>query len=91
MLAEVFTEEKYARVHEAANDPYFEPPDPGVLPTWNGATGELLRNIPMLRMYRVSRRRMRSFCAEGIDVIVRQPLALIRTGVALTLSSMARS
>lgn len=70
MLADVLPKELYDRIHEAANDPYFEPPDPGVLPTWNGATGELIKNIPMLRMYRVSRRRMRAFCAQGIDVTV---------------------
>ncbi|OBT63336.1 hypothetical protein VE03_07263 [Pseudogymnoascus sp. 23342-1-I1] len=52
----------------AANDPYFTPPDPGVLPTLNGKTGELLKEVPLLRMIRVSRRKFRSLCAEGISV-----------------------
>ncbi|KAF2457404.1 monooxygenase [Lineolata rhizophorae] len=68
LLADCLPADLFARVHEAANDPNFEPPDPGVLPTLNGATGELLKNVPLLRMYRVSRRRFRTFCAQGIDV-----------------------
>lgn len=42
-------------------DPYFEPPDSGVLPTLNGATGKLLENVPLPRMYRVLRRKFRTF------------------------------
>jgi 2-polyprenyl-6-methoxyphenol hydroxylase-like FAD-dependent oxidoreductase len=68
MLADIFTEEKYARVQEAACDPYFPPPDPGYLPTLNGKTGELLKNVPLLKMIRISRRRFRQFCAEGVNV-----------------------
>lgn len=61
----------FDRLQTAANDPYFTPPDPGVLPTLNGKTGELLKEIPLLRMFRVSRRKFRSLCMEGIDVEVR--------------------
>lgn len=53
-----------------ANDPAFDPPDPSILPTYNGATGELLKNIELNRMIRVSRRRFRAFCAREIDVQV---------------------
>ena len=70
MLKDCLPPELFDRVYTAAVDPHFEPPDPGHLPTWNGQTGELLKNIPLLRMYRVSRRRFRSLCAEGIDVQV---------------------
>ena len=60
----------FERVYTAANDPNFEPPDPGILPALNGQTGELVKNVPMLRMYRVSRRRFRRLCSEDIDVQV---------------------
>ena len=68
MLEEIFTAEKFARLHTAAVDPYHEPMDPSFLPTFNGATGELLKNVPLPRMVRISRRRFRAFCAEGIKV-----------------------
>jgi hypothetical protein len=70
MLEDILPKELFDTVYKAANDPYFPPPDPGVLPTWNGATGEHLKDVPLLRMYRVSRRRMRTHCAQGIDVQV---------------------
>ncbi|EOD45326.1 putative fad binding domain-containing protein [Neofusicoccum parvum UCRNP2] len=68
LLRDCLPDELYDRLYTAAVDPYFEPPDPGVLPTLNGATGELLKNVPLLRMYRVSRRKFRLFCTEGIQV-----------------------
>ncbi|ETN43407.1 uncharacterized protein HMPREF1541_02566 [Cyphellophora europaea CBS 101466] len=68
MLQDLFTAEKYNRIHTATVDPYHVPADPGHLPTFNGATGELLKNVPLLRMYRISRRRFRAFCAEDIKV-----------------------
>jgi hypothetical protein len=70
MLADVLPQELFDRLSEAANDPYFEPPDPGKLPTFNGATGELIKNLPLLRMIRVSRTRFRKLCTEGIDIEV---------------------
>jgi hypothetical protein len=70
MLADVLPQELFDRLSEAANDPYFEPPDPGGLPTFNGATGELIKVLPLLRMVRVSRKRFRKLCAEGINIEV---------------------
>lgn len=63
--------ELFDRIREAANDPYFELPDPRKLPTWSGATGEQVKDSPLLRMIRVSRRRMRAICARRIEVEVR--------------------
>ncbi|KAK6365362.1 hypothetical protein LTS17_011334 [Exophiala oligosperma] len=68
MLADCLPKELFDRIYTAAVDPNFEPPDPGVLPTYNGQTGELMKNIPLLRMYRVSRRRFRKLCSEDIDI-----------------------
>src|SRR5947208_2343057 len=70
MLADFLPKAIFDRVYTAANDPYFTPPDPGFLPTWNGRTGEHIKDIPLLRMYRVSRRRFRTLCSEGIEVEV---------------------
>ncbi|KFZ22699.1 hypothetical protein V502_02820 [Pseudogymnoascus sp. VKM F-4520 (FW-2644)] len=68
LLRQCLPETLFDRLQSAANDPYFTPPDPGVLPTLNGKTGELLKEVPLLRMFRVSRRKFRSLCAEGISV-----------------------
>lgn len=70
MLKDILPAEMYDRIHTAAVDPYYEPQDPGILPTFNGGTGEFIKNIPLLRMYRVSRRRFRKFCSEGINTQV---------------------
>ncbi|KFY33453.1 hypothetical protein V494_07606 [Pseudogymnoascus sp. VKM F-4513 (FW-928)] len=68
LLRQCLSEPLFDRLQSAANDPYFTPPDPGLLPTLNGKTGELMKEIPLLRMFRVSRRKFRSLCAEGISV-----------------------
>lgn len=72
MLKDVLPQTLFDRVYTAANDPYFSlnPPDPGVLPTWNGATGEHIKDIPLLRMIRCSRRKLRALCAENLEVKV---------------------
>lgn len=71
LLRQCLPEALFDRLQSVATDPYFTPPDPGVLPTLNGKTGELLKDVPLLRMFRVSRRKFRSLCAEGISVEVR--------------------
>ena len=70
MLKDCLPPELFDRGHTTANDPDFEPPNSGILPTWNGQTGELLKNIPLLHMNRVSRRRLRKLFSEGIEVQV---------------------
>jgi len=70
LLKQCFTEEKFNKIYTAAVDPNYQPEDPGHMPTYNGATGEMFKKIPLLFMYRVSRRRFRTFCAEDIDVQV---------------------
>lgn len=74
MLDEVLPQNLADRLSTAANDPYFPLPDPGHLPTFNGATGEKIKDIPLLRMMRCSRRKLRALCAEGIDVKVNNTL-----------------
>ncbi len=70
LLRDCLPDSIYDRLQSAANDPSYTPTDPGFLPTWNGQTGELLKNVPLLRMYRVSRRKFRNLCAEDISVEV---------------------
>ncbi|KAJ9603837.1 hypothetical protein H2200_011358 [Cladophialophora chaetospira] len=68
MLKDLLPGELFDRIHTAAVDPNFDPPDPSFVPAFNGATGELLKNIPLPRMYRMPRRGFRTFCAQGINV-----------------------
>jgi 2-polyprenyl-6-methoxyphenol hydroxylase-like FAD-dependent oxidoreductase len=77
MLADIFTEEMYNNMQEAACDPYFPPPDPGHLPTFNGKTGELIKNVPLVKMIRISRRRFRQYCAKDIAIQYDRKLSTI--------------
>jgi hypothetical protein len=78
------------KLSTAANDPYFPLPDPGIMPTFNGATGELIKNIPLLKMIRVSRRKFRALAAEGVSVEVGHFRYEILGSNWLTDSSMAK-
>jgi hypothetical protein len=91
MLEDVLPKDLFDRVYTAANDPSFPPPDPGVLPTWNGETGEHIKDIPLLRMYRVSRRKFRTLCSEGIDVVVSSCNVDIPSSIAHHVCSMGKS
>ncbi|KAK5090649.1 hypothetical protein LTR05_000824 [Lithohypha guttulata] len=68
LLKTCFDEDKYNKLSTTAVDPNFEPPEPGKVPTFNGETGEWIIDIPLVRTYRVSRRKFRAFCAEDINV-----------------------
>ncbi|KAF4303257.1 putative FAD binding domain-containing protein [Botryosphaeria dothidea] len=87
LLQDCLPDELYNQIHTAAVDPYFEPPDPGVLPTYNGATGALLKNVPLLRMYRVSRRKFRAHCATSIAVAYDKSLSHITYPSAATVTA----
>ena len=71
LLERFLPDDLSSQIRSTANDPSFEPPDPSLLPTFNGKTGELLKNIELNKMIRVSRRKFRAFCARGIDIQVR--------------------
>ena len=60
-----------ARLKEAQNDPFMVHPDKDTLPIYNGQTGEIMKALPVPRTIRVSRRKMRAFCSQGIEVQVR--------------------
>ncbi|KAI9813308.1 MAG: hypothetical protein M1827_004250 [Pycnora praestabilis] len=57
------------RTSEMMTDPFTTVnPDDNVLPFHNGKTGELLANLPIKNTVRISRRKMRKLCSEGIDI-----------------------
>jgi hypothetical protein len=70
LLRDLLPNDLHKRLPTASVDPFYEPQDPGILPTLNGATGELMKTVPLVKMYRMSRRKFRALCAEGIDVKV---------------------
>jgi len=57
-----------ARLKEAQNDPFLVAKDEDGIPIYNGLDGTVLTSIPVPRMIRVSRRKMRAFCSQGIDL-----------------------
>lgn len=61
------------RIREAQVDPSYDGSNEKgyAVPFYNGETGEHIVDIPMVNAIRVSRRKMRSLCAEGIDIQVR--------------------
>jgi hypothetical protein len=60
------------RVREAQVDPSFDSAQTGgySVPFYNGKTGEHIMDIPMPNAVRVSRRKMRALCSQGIDIKV---------------------
>lgn len=69
MLPQVLPDELLHRLQSASVDPHYVFPETGnSMPTYNAATGELIKQIPLVKMIRVSRRKFRALCAEGIDV-----------------------
>jgi hypothetical protein len=56
------------RLKEAQNDPFLDAPDKDDMIIYNGLDGTILRALPIPRTIRVSRRKMRAFCSQGINV-----------------------
>jgi hypothetical protein len=59
-----------ARLKEAQNDPYLEYPPQDILPIYNGLTGDIMKAVPIPKTVRFSRRKLRAFCTEGLDIQV---------------------
>jgi hypothetical protein len=60
------------KIREAQVDPNYDTSNPKgyAVPFYNAKTGEHIVDIPMVNAIRVSRRKMRALCAEGIDILV---------------------
>ncbi|KAI9807525.1 MAG: hypothetical protein M1825_005465 [Sarcosagium campestre] len=69
-----------ARLKEAQNDPYFEHKDNDVLPIYNGKTGDVMKELPIGRTIRVSRRKMRTFCSQDITIQYDHELSSVAYG-----------
>ncbi|KAJ7578279.1 hypothetical protein C8J56DRAFT_969600 [Mycena floridula] len=50
------------------SDPSYDPPEQDVFKMYDGVTGALIKALPVPRTLRVSRRKMRAFCSQGIQV-----------------------
>lgn len=69
----------HTRLREAQTDPSMDMSGKGdgkvegggyMVPFYNGMTGALMKEMPMKDSIRVSRRKMRTLCAEGITIDV---------------------
>jgi hypothetical protein len=72
LLKELLPNEILDKIRDAQVDPAYDTFNPKgyVVPFYNGKTGAHIVDIPMVNAIRVSRRKMRALCAEGIDIQV---------------------
>ncbi|KAH8812571.1 hypothetical protein F5884DRAFT_785833 [Xylogone sp. PMI_703] len=71
LLADLLPTALLDRVRQAQVDPSYDPaqhPSGYVVPFYNAKTGKHIVDIPMKDAVRVSRKKMRALCAEGIDI-----------------------
>ena len=75
LLETILPENLLARLKETAVDPFFDSSAEGgySVPFYNGKTGEHIIAMPMKNAIRVSRRKMRALCSEGLDIKVTRP------------------
>lgn len=69
-LESLLPEDLVSRLPEAQNDPFISTPDQDTMRIWGGDDKKavLLKEIPIPRTIRYSRRKLRSLCAEGLDI-----------------------
>lgn len=70
LLETLLPDDLLARLNEAQNDPSLEVVPHDEIPIINGLTGNVMKALPIPRNIRVSRRKMRAFCTQGLDVQV---------------------
>lgn len=75
ILAELVGPEKWSRIIEAQVDPNTPTPEADVTKVLNGATGELINELPFPKFYRFLRSRLRSLIAEDIDILYNKKLS----------------
>ncbi|RFU28012.1 hypothetical protein B7463_g8318, partial [Scytalidium lignicola] len=56
------------KLKETQNDPFLDAPEHDEMRIYNGLDGTILKAMPIPRIIRVSRRKMRAFCSQGIDI-----------------------
>lgn len=67
-LASLLPAELLSRIQSTQVDQFYSPPDADSVLFFNAETGDLLKAIPIGKFHRVSRRKFRALCAEGIEV-----------------------
>lgn len=70
MLFECLPPRLFDRIQEAQTDPFAAAPESDIVTVRHGGTGEVLKDTPVLKMHRVSRKKFRALCADGISVQV---------------------
>ena len=72
LLKTLLPDDLLAKMREAQVDPSYDPSNPAgyAVPFYNGKTGDHIMDIPMTNAIRVSRRKMRALCSEGIEIQV---------------------
>ncbi|MCJ1443818.1 MAG: hypothetical protein MMC23_004318 [Stictis urceolatum] len=82
-IEECLPPDLFQRLREAQVDPSHEPDSSkDSLPIYNGQTHELLKRVEVPKFYRLSRKRTRSLCAEGISINFGKRLTDIETSPA---------
>jgi hypothetical protein len=83
LLEHILPSDLHARLFEVQTDPSMDMSGKGdgkvegggyTVPFYDGNTGALLKEMPMKNSIRVSRRKMRALCAEGIEIEVSMSL-----------------
>lgn len=72
LLKELLPEHLLGKIGEAQVDPTYDTSNPKgyAVPFYNGKTGDHIVDIPMVNAIRVSRRKIRALCSEGINIQV---------------------
>ena len=68
-LEQLLPPELFARINEAQGDPTL-PMEEDIMPLVNGLNGKLIKNLVTPRTIRVSRRKMRALCSQGLNIQV---------------------
>ena len=77
-LKSLVSTELFSRIDSTQVDPHQQPLETEILNMVNGATGEVLRSIPIPASYRMRRSKLKALLAEGIDVRYKKELQNIR-------------
>ncbi|TFK46524.1 FAD/NAD(P)-binding domain-containing protein [Heliocybe sulcata] len=66
-MAALLPDDLLCRFKDVLCNPFRDPPDEDELPLFNAESGELLTVLPLQRVYRVSREKLRALLREGVN------------------------
>ena len=91
LLEQILPAHLWEELREAQTDPHWEAPEADVVPIYNGLTGDLLKNIPIPKTIRYSRRKMRANLTKGVTVkVTSKPVATATLPTLMHRYSMAK-